>query len=140
MSDLFPAWKRSQIMARIRSRDTKSELLVRRFLFRHGLRFRKNDKRLPGRPDIVLPKYRTVIFLNGCFWHGHEPCSLYRIPQSNRTFWQHKIAHNRQRDEKVVAKLLSLGWRTIVVWECELRKKERRQETLEGLLNEIWDE
>lgn len=140
MSDLFSPQKRSQVMAAIKGRDTKDELLVRRFLFRHGLRYRTSDCRLPGRPDIVLPKYRTVIFVNGCFWHGHEHCSLYRLPKTHQEFWKRKIERNRARDERSIARLLAMGWRPIVVWECELRGKQKQQETLEGLLNEIWDQ
>ena len=140
MSDLFSPQKRSQVMAAIKGRDTKDELLVRRFLFRHGLRYRTSDRRLPGRPDIVLPKYRTVIFVNGCFWPGHEHCSLYRLPKTHQEFWKRKIERNRARDERSIARLLAMGWRPIVVWECELRGKQKQQETLEGLLNEIWDQ
>lgn len=126
-------------MASIKGKDTKEELLVRRFLFSKGLRFRVNDRRLPGKPDIVLPKYRCVIFLNGCFWHGHEGCAYCRIPQSNRQFWEEKIRRNKERDQRNVARLLSMGYHTIVVWECELRGKGRREATLNGLLNEIWE-
>jgi len=126
-------------MASIRGKDTKQELLVRRYLFRQGLRFRVNDAHLPGRPDIVLPKYHCVIFLNGCFWHAHENCPLFRLPQSNREFWEKKIQRNKMRDERDIAKLLSMGYKTIVVWECELKTKHLREETLTGLLNEIWD-
>lgn len=140
MADVFSPGKRSQVMAAIKGRDTKQELLVRRFLFRHGLRFRVSDRRLPGRPDIVLPKYKTAVFLNGCFWHGHEGCPYYRLPKSNQEFWKKKISRNKARDEKNIARLLSMGWRPIVVWECELRTKAKREETLEGLLTEIWDQ
>ena len=138
MSDVFSPQKRREVMASIRGKDTKEELLVRRFLFQHGLRFRTSDRRLPGRPDIVLAKYRTVIFLNGCFWHGHEGC--YRLPKTNQEFWRRKIERNRARDEQNIARLLAMGWRPLVVWECELRGKQRQKETLEGLLNEIWDQ
>lgn len=140
MADVFSPGKRSQVMAAIKGRDTKQELLVRRFLFRHGLRFRVSDRRLPGRPDIVLPKYKTAVFLNGCFWHGHEGCPYYRLPKSNQEFWKKKISRNKARDEKNIARLLSMGWKPIVVWECELRTKAKREETLEGLLTEIWDQ
>ena len=122
MSDVFSPQKRREVMASIRGKDTKEELLVRRFLFQHGLRFRTSDRRLPGRPDIVLAKYRTVIFLNGCFWHGHEGC--YRLPKTNQEFWRRKIERNRARDEQNIARLLAMGWRPLVVWECELRGKQ----------------
>ena len=140
MSDVFSPQKRREVMASIRGKDTKEELLVRRFLFQHGLRFRTSDRRLPGRPDIVLAKYRTVIFLNGCFWHGHEGCKYYRLPKTNQEFWRRKIERNRARDEQSIARLLAMGWRPLVVWECELRGKQKQKETLEGLLNEIWDQ
>jgi len=138
LSDVFTPETRSRVMAAIKGKDTKEELCVRRFLFRQGLRFRVNDRRLPGKPDIVLPKYRTVVFLNGCFWHGHG-CSHFRMPQTNRTFWEEKIRRNKARDEKNVARLLSMGYRVIVVWECELKGKRNQEATLNGLLNEIWD-
>ncbi|MCI2127936.1 MAG: DNA mismatch endonuclease Vsr [Sphaerochaeta sp.] len=138
MSDVFSPEMRSRVMASIRGKNTKEELCVRRFLFRQGLRFRVNDSRLPGKPDIVLPKYRTVVFLNGCFWHGHG-CAAFRMPSTNREFWETKIRRNKERDERNVARLLSMGYRVIVVWECELRGKQKREATLNGLLNEIWD-
>jgi DNA mismatch endonuclease (patch repair protein) len=126
-------------MAAIRGKDTKEELLVRRYLFRQGLRFRSNDTRLPGKPDIVLPKYHVVVFINGCFWHGHEDCKYFRMPKTNREFWERKIKRNKERDERTIARLLSMGYRAIVVWECELKDKKVRESTLTGLLNEIWD-
>ncbi|MCC8070700.1 MAG: very short patch repair endonuclease [Bacteroidales bacterium] len=115
MDTLSPT-ARSALMARIRSRDTKPERLVRRYLFARGYRFRKNVSRLPGRPDIVLRRYHTVIFVNGCFWHGHEPHS--RIPDN--PFWRQKIERNRQRDELNRQRLQALGWDVITVWECQL--------------------
>jgi DNA mismatch endonuclease (patch repair protein) len=127
------------MMAAIRGKDTKEELLVRRYLFRQGLRFRSNDTRLPGKPDIVLPKYHVVVFINGCFWHGHEDCKYFRMPKTNREFWERKIKRNKERDERTIARLLSMGYRAIVVWECELKDKKVRESTLTGLLNEIWD-
>ncbi|MFA6689006.1 MAG: very short patch repair endonuclease [Sphaerochaetaceae bacterium] len=138
MADTVAPEKRSEIMARIHAKNTKPELIVRRFLFRKGFRFRLFDKRLPGSPDIVLPKYRTVIFVNGCFWHGHD-CRLSVQPKSNMQFWQTKIQRNKERDLRNRIRLESLGWRVMVVWECELRTKELREDTLEGLINEIWE-
>jgi len=125
-------------MASIKAKDTKAELLVRRHLFRHGFRYRVNDARLPGKPDIVLPKYKTVIFLHGCFWHAHQGCSHFVLPKTNSPFWEQKLARNRQRDQEVTARLLSMGYRVLVIWECELSPAKRREETLEGLLNELW--
>lgn len=127
-------------MAAIHSRDTKPELLVRRFLFSKGYRYRLNHPRLPGRPDIVLRKYRTCIFIHGCFWHGHDSCRHFRIPKTNTEFWTAKIKRNRERDIEVRAKLKSLGWHTIVIWECQLKPKQRQQtlSDLDYLLNSIY--
>lgn len=110
-------------MSRIRSRDTKPEEIVRKYLFSHGFRYRKNDPRYPGKPDIVLPKYRTVIFVNGCFWHKHEGCKYFVWPKSNEEFWQKKICSNVVRDEQNYRVLEEQGWKIIVVWECQLKKK-----------------
>ena len=125
-------------MRSIKGRDTKAELLVRRFLFRKGLRYRTNDRRLAGSPDIALPKYRCVVFVNGCFWHGHEGCKHFVHPKTNSSFWAEKIEKNRARDEKNISTLISDGWRVLIVWECELSNRSIREATLEGLVNEIW--
>ncbi|MDD3058819.1 MAG: very short patch repair endonuclease [Sphaerochaeta sp.] len=138
MGDCFSLETRSRIMASIKAKDTKAELLVRRHLFRHGFRYRVNDARLPGKPDIVLPKYKTVVFIHGCFWHAHQGCPHFVLPKTNRPFWEQKLARNRQRDQEVTARLLSMGYRVLVIWECELSPAKRREETLEGLLNELW--
>ena len=138
MGDCFSLAKRSKIMSSIKAKDTKSELLVRSYLFRHGFRFRVNDKRLVGRPDIVLPKYKTVVFINGCFWHAHQGCKYFTLPKTNRPFWEQKLAKNRERDQRVCAQLLEKGYRVLVVWECELSPPTKREETLNGLVNEIW--
>ena len=138
MADCFSPAQRSKIMRSIKGRDTKAELLVRRFLFRKGLRYRANDRRLPGSPDIVLPKYRSVVFVNGCFWHGHELCPLFVLPKTHASFWTEKIEKNKARDAKNISTLISDGWRVFVVWECELRNRSKREATLEGLVNEIW--
>ena len=127
-------------MSRIPSKNTKPEETVRKYLFRHGFRYRKNVSKLPGRPDIVLPKYKTVIFVNGCFWHGHEGCKYYRLPKTNVEFWQAKIERNKKRDIEEQHRLASLGWHCITVWECQLKPKIRQQ-TLEALaytLNHIY--
>ena len=123
--------KRSRIMAAIHSRDTKPELVVRRYLFARGFRFRLNHPRLPGRPDIVLRKYRTVIFVNGCFWHGHD-CPAFHLPRTNADFWRRKIERNRRRDADVQRQLAAMGWHCITVWECDL-DREKREQTLLGL-------
>ena len=138
MADRFTPTQRSSLMRSIKGRDTKAELLVRRFLFKKGLRYRTNDRRLPGSPDIVLPKYKCVVFVNGCFWHGHEGCKFFVSPKTNSAFWAEKIEKNRSRDAKNISTLINDGWRVFVVWECELRNRLVREATLEGLVNEIW--
>lgn len=112
-------------MSQIKGRDTKPEKIVRSYLFAAGFRFRKNDKKLPGKPDIVLPKYRTVIFVNGCFWHGHEGCRYFVVPATNTEFWLNKIIANRNRDEDKKRQLEESGWKVIVIWECQLRPDKR---------------
>ncbi len=131
--------QRSKTMARIRSKNTKPEMLVRRYLYANGFRYRVNVKSLPGTPDIVLKKYRTAIFINGCFWHGHV-CQQGRMPKTNVSFWENKINRNIERDAQVRDQLRQLGWRTMVVWECQLKRAVREQ-TLAGivyLLNEAF--
>ena len=110
-------------MSRIHAQNTKPEVLVRKYLFGRGLRYRKNVKGLPGTPDIVLPKYKTVVFVHGCFWHGHEGCRYSVIPETNQLFWKEKIAKNRCRDEEKKKELESLGWKVLTVWTCELKRK-----------------
>ena len=121
MADVHSAKVRSYNMSRIRSKDTKPEELVRKYLFSKGFRYRKNDVRLPGKPDIVLPKYKTVIFVSGCFWHGHQGCRYFVWPKNNAEFWKKKIGDNIQRDDKICSLLKELGWNVIVIWECELK-------------------
>ncbi len=125
-------------MASIKAKDTKAELLLRRYLFRQGFRFRVNDNHLPGKPDIVLPKYKTVIFVNGCFWHAHQGCKHFVMPKTNIPFWEQKLQRNKERDQRVCAQLLQMGYRVLVVWECELTPAQKREETLSGIVNEIW--
>lgn len=124
-------------MSAIKSKNTKPEMLVRKFLFSRGFRYRLNHPRLPGHPDIVLRKYRTVIFVNGCFWHGHENCKSYVLPKSNTGFWKNKIERNRNRDMEERQKLSSMGWHSITVWECQLKPKVR-QHTLEALEHTLY--
>ncbi len=123
--------KRSKMMAAIHSRDTKPELMVRKYLWRLGFRYRLNQNRLPGHPDIVLRKYHTCIFVNGCFWHGHD-CEDFRMPKTNVEFWEKKIRRNQERDKEEQRKLAKMGWHVIVVWECEL-SPDRREDTLRSL-------
>ena len=134
--DVHDKKTRSYNMSRIKGKNTKPEELVRKYLFSQGFRYRKNDKRLPGSPDIVLPKYKTVIFVNGCFWHGHEGCKQFVWLKSNEEFWKNKIETNIARDKKKTQVLEELGWRVIVVWECEL-KKATINETFKKLIDEL---
>ncbi|UKV16134.1 very short patch repair endonuclease [Thalassospiraceae bacterium SW-3-3] len=120
MADVVSPEKRSRMMSGIRSTNTKPELTVRKSLHRRGFRYRLHDKRLTGKPDLVLPKHNAVIFVNGCFWHGHN-CKLFKLPKSNHLFWSEKIHANKSRDEKNCHKLLEQGWKVITIWECALR-------------------
>ncbi len=127
-------------MASIKGKDTKPEMLVRRYLHSRGYRYRVNVRRLPGTPDIVLHKYRTVIFINGCFWHGHEDCRYFVLPKSNTQYWQQKIERNKERDVEKRIQLRLLGWHTIIIWGCELKPKDRHTtlQALEQTLNKIF--
>lgn len=124
-------------MAAIKGKDTKPEMIVRKYLFSRGLRFRVQVRKLPGKPDIVLPKYKTAIFVNGCFWHGHEGCKYFRLPKSNVEFWKEKIERNIERDKESMQALFDLGWKVVRVWECELRNKANREETLNKIYTSI---
>lgn len=135
MADNQSKEARSYNMSRIRSTNSKPEEIVRKYLFSQGFRYRKNVKKLPGCPDIVLPRYRTVIFINGCFWHMHT-CKRFVMPSSNVEYWQPKILRNAERDKCNHEKLLLMGWRVLVVWECELKKKIAA-ERLNRLISEI---
>ena len=126
---------RSYNMSRIKSSQTKPEVIVRRFLFSKGLRYRKNDKKLPGKPDIVLPKYKTVVFVNGCFWHHHD-CGRFVWPSSNVEYWHNKINRNVERDAKNTVLLSEQGWKVLTIWECQLKKKVA-EENLQLLYNRI---
>lgn len=137
MADVMTPEQRSRCMAAVKGKDTKPEMIVRKYLFSQGLRFRVQVRKLPGNPDIVLPKYKTVIFVNGCFWHGHEGCKYFRLPKSNVEFWKEKIERNIERDRESMRALLDLGWKVIRVWECELRNKANREETLNKIYNSI---
>ena len=132
MPDTLTQEQRRRCMSHIRSKNTKPEILVRHELFRRGYRYRINVSKLHGRPDIVLPKYKTVIFINGCFWHeieehGHEGCKHFVLPKSNIEYWKSKILRNQQRDKETILKLQQQGWRVIVVWECEINKSQLLQ-------------
>lgn len=122
MADKISKDKRSWNMSRIHGKDTCIEIKVRKFLFANGFRFRKNDKRYPGKPDIVLPKYNTAVFIHGCFWHRHQGCKYATVPKDNFTVWQEKFEKNILNDAKHKNELEQLGWRVFIVWECEIEK------------------
>jgi len=137
MDDLTPE-QRHKNMSHIRSRDTKPEIIVRQFLFSKGLRYRIADKRYPGKPDIVLPKYRAAVFVHGCFWHGHEGCRYYVLPKTHPQYWVPKIQRNIERDAENEKSLQEMGWNVFTVWECQL-KKDQREDTLNNLYKTIID-
>ncbi len=137
MADKLSATQRKYCMSRIRGKNTKPEILVRKGLHARGLRFRLHNKKLPGSPDIVLPKYGVVIMVNGCFWHGHKGCRYATKPKTNVEFWEAKIARNRHRDEVTNAHLEALGWHVISVWECELSAGSQLEDRLDALTEEI---
>jgi DNA mismatch endonuclease (patch repair protein) len=136
MADVHDIATRSYNMRRIRGKDTKPEMLVRKYLHANGLRYRLHNKNLPGKPDLTLSKYHTVIFVNGCFWHGHKGCKYFVIPKTRTEWWKEKIGETVIRDNKSMKELNQLGWNSIVIWECEL-KPEKRIATLESLYNII---
>jgi len=123
-------------MSQIKSKDTKPELLVRKFLFANGFRYKLHDKNLPGKPDIVLPKYKTVIFVHGCYWHGHKNCKYYVVPKTRTQWWLNKINRNISNDENAVKALRKASWKVITVWECKL-KVTKVEITLNSLLKKI---
>jgi len=123
-------------MSRIRSKDTRPEMLVRKFLFSRGFRYKLHDKKLPGSPDIVLPKYKTVIYVHGCFWHGHQGCRYFVVPKTRTEWWLNKILRNSDNDKIAITKIQNLGWRAIEIWECQL-KANNLALTLEKLAAEI---
>ena len=138
MTDIYSKQKRSEIMSKISGKETKPEILVRKFLFANGFRFRKNDKRYPGKPDIVLPKYKTIIFVHGCFWHGHN-CPAGKLPETRKNFWEKKITENIERDKRNKKELENLGWNVLTIWQCELKNKNIRNETMEKLTNTLYN-
>lgn len=137
MADIFSKAKRSEIMSKISGKETKPEILVRKFLFAQGFRYRKNDKKLVGKPDIVLPKYKTVIFVHGCFWHGHKNCPKAALPTTNREFWENKIGGNIERDKANQQKLKNLGWKIITIWQCRIKNKMLFEKTMKQVVDKI---
>ena len=136
MADTVSKEKRSEIMSHVTGKETKPEIILRKYLFARGLRYRKNVKRLPGTPDIVFPKYKTAVFVNGCFWHGHKGCKYSHLPSSNFEYWEKKIADNIERDERKKRELEGLGYRVLIIWQCQL-KSNTKIETLEALYHNI---
>jgi len=130
MPDILTPQQRHRCMSHIHSKATKPEMAVRRWLWAHGYRYRLNVKSVPGKPDIVMRRYRTAIFVNGCFWHGHEGCSKFVMPKSNTGFWKAKIDRNRERDRENYNILLQNGWQVIVIWECQLAK-DKQENTMQ---------
>ena len=136
MSDIYDKFKRSKIMSLISGKESKPEILVRKYLFLNGFRFRKNANNIYGKPDILLPKYKSVIFIHGCFWHGHK-CKLSALPTSNIEFWKKKIQGNIDRDKKVKIELKKLGWNIFIIWGCQLNNKLKFEKTLNNLIQSI---
>ena len=131
--------ERSEFMKKIRSKNTAPEIIVRKYLFSKGLRFRIHNKKMIGKPDIVLPKYQTAVFINGCFWHAHKDCKFNKLPKSNRGYWVPKILGNAERDKINTRQLRKMGWKTITIWECEL-KIAKKEKTLTRLYRKIIDQ
>ena len=138
MADVHNKTTRSFNMSRIKGKNTKPEILVRKFLFANGFRYRLHDKKLKGNPDIVLKKYNTVIFINGCFWHGHSDCKYAVIPKTKTDWWKAKIERTAERDKENYSSLSSEGWNIIIIWECEL-KPDKRTDTLNNLIKQLID-
>jgi DNA mismatch endonuclease, patch repair protein len=136
MADVHNKQTRSYNMSRIRSKDTKPELLVRKTLHAQGFRYTLHDKKLPGKPDIVLPKYKTVIFIHGCFWHGHDNCKYFKVPKTRTEWWINKIGRNKLNDEKAIKTLKKEGWKIITIWECAL-KPAKFEKTLIKLFSKL---
>ncbi|MCG2590765.1 very short patch repair endonuclease [Rhodohalobacter sulfatireducens] len=136
MADVHEPETRSYNMSKISGKDTKPEMIVRKFLHTNGFRYGLHRKDLPGKPDLVMPKYNTVIFVHGCFWHAHEDCKYFKIPQTRTEWWKEKLYGNKERDEKHIQELEDLGWNVIVVWECEM-KPDKKTKTLAGLANNL---
>jgi DNA mismatch endonuclease, patch repair protein len=126
MVDIFSKRKRSEIMSKIKPKDSTQELIIRRLIFSMGYRFRLHSKDLPGKPDIVFPKYKKVIFVHGCFWHGHKNCKRAAIPATNRGFWKNKISKNLIRDKRNYALLRKIGWNYLIIWQCQIKKQNEK--------------
>ena len=136
MADIHSKPVRSYNMSQIKATNTKPELLVRKFLHAHGFRYKLHDKKFPGKPDMVLPKYKTIIFIHGCFWHGHADCKYFVVPKTRTQWWTNKINRNKANDEKAVKALKKGGWKIITIWECRL-KPSKVERTLSSLADKI---
>lgn len=136
MTDTHDKKTRSYNMSQIKAKNTKPEMLVRQFLFAKGLRYKIHDKSLPGKPDLIFPKYKTLIFVHGCFWHGHKNCKYFRMPKSKLDYWEPKISKNIQNDKRNIRILKEMGWKVIVIWECQL-KKLKIEKSLQNLHKKI---
>lgn len=135
MADIMTHSERSERMRKIKGKDTKIEVQIRSELFKRGYRFRKNDKRFPGTPDIVIPKYKTVIFINGCFWHHHSGCKLAQVPKAREAFWMEKFQRNKEKDIENIRAIQAMGWQVVTLWECEIKK--HFETTIEKLCEKI---
>jgi DNA mismatch endonuclease (patch repair protein) len=138
MADIHEPETRSYNMSQIQAKDTKPEMIVRKFLHANGFRYRLHVKDLPGKPDLVLPKYNSVIFVHGCFWHAHEDCKYFTIPETRTEWWKEKLFGNKERDEKRIRELEEMGWNVILVWGCEL-KPQKKEERLKRLIDQLSD-
>src|SRR5690606_37405305 len=136
MADVHSKEIRSFNMSQIKGKDTKPEILVRKFLFANGIRYRLHDKRLPGKPDMVFPKYKKVVFIHGCFWHGHENCKYFVVPKTRTEWWLNKINSNKKKDTESMYALKKLGWKVITIWECEL-KPNTKDKKLKSIIREF---
>jgi len=137
MVDIVDSLTRSRMMAGIKSRNTKPELLVRSLLHRKGFRFRIHVKDLPGKPDIVLPKYNSVIFINGCFWHGHKNCRFFKLPSTRPEFWKEKILKNQNNDARAVSLLLAKNWKVCIIWECKIRASKKEPDQIINIISDF---
>lgn len=137
MTDVHSKEIRSYNMSKIKGKDTKPEILVRKFLFAKGLRYKLHDKKLPGKPDLVFPKYRKVLFVHGCFWHGHENCKYFILPKTRTEWWLNKINKNKEKDLESTKKLESEGWKVYVIWECDLKNTRQKEDVLNDLYHKI---
>ncbi|NUF43032.1 very short patch repair endonuclease [Acinetobacter pittii] len=135
MADLVDSITRSRMMAAVKSSNTKPELQIRSILHKRGFRYRLHVKNLPGKPDIVLPKYRSVIFINGCFWHGHENCRFFKLPTTRTDFWKEKISRNKNNDSNAIAGLLANNWKVCIIWQCKIRESKKDLDALGDIIS-----